>query len=232
MKKYLIATLMTATSLISPASLASAPNFPHLETVGSAEIVTTPDMAKISLSVAFNRSTPKEAKNDSDKAIRTLLLRLDKMGIEKKDIESANLSVQPQYSYPKDSAQILTGYRATRDITITIRALYNLNSVLNGALSDGFNQVNNISFSSSNEAELKIEARMAAIKDAKAKAMSLAQGFDQEISGVWEIRYMDQSPVRPLMMRMSAETNKINANYADAQITIYDQVEVIFALRQ
>lgn len=231
-KRIIIATLLTATSLLSPATLANIPDVPHLETFGISEIVTSPDMAEINISVTLNRATAKEAKNASDNAIADLLTRLDKIGIEKKDIESANLSVQPQYSYPKNTSPILTGYQATRNVSITIRDLNNLNTVLDGALTDGLNQINNISFSSSLEAKLKLEARMLAIKDAKSKAASLAQSFDQQIAGVWKIRYMNQSPVRPLMMRMSSDTNSINASYSDAKITIFDRVEVIFTIKK
>lgn len=230
-KRLLIATLLTATSLLSPASWADAPNFPHLQTLGIGEVVTKADTAEISISVSLLQPTAKEAKNASDKAISDLLTRLNQMGIEKDDIENANLSVQPQYSYPKKSEPVLTGYRAIRNVNITIRQLNNINTILDGALVDGINRVNHISFSSSNEKAIKEQARLAAVNDAKSKAASLAKGFGEEIAGVWEIRYMTQSPLRPLMMRMSSERNNIDADYVESKITFRDQVEAIFMLK-
>ncbi|PMN69299.1 oxidative stress defense protein [Enterovibrio norvegicus] len=230
MKKHLIATLIGATvALSSPVASAASPEFPHLETVGIGEVVVTPDTANIQVAVTLTRTSAKAAKKASDDAITALLNRLDKMGVDKKDVESANLSLQPQYSYPKNAEPKLTGYRASRNVSITISELTTLNSILDGALSDGVNRVNGISFSSSKEAELKEKARMAAIQDAKAKAESLASGFGETLNGVWEIRYMDQSPTRPVAMRMAQAKND-NASYMDAEITVRDRVEVVFAL--
>ncbi|CZF83772.1 26 kDa periplasmic immunogenic protein precursor [Grimontia celer] len=230
MKKHLIASLVgAAIALSSPFVSAATPDFPHLETIGVGEVVDQPDTATVDVAVSLTRTSAQAAKKASDDAVATLLERLEKMGIARKDIESANLNLQPQYSYPKNSEPKLNGYRATRNVTVTVSDLSRLNRVLDGALADGLNRVNGISFSSSKEAELKEQARMAAIADAKAKAESLAKGFGESLAGVWEIRYMTSTPVRPTMMRM-AEASNVAASYNDAEITIRDQVEVVYAL--
>lgn len=231
MRKLLLASIVSAMAALSPFALADTPSFPHLETVGVGEVTVQPDMATINVAVSLDRTTAQAAKKASDDAIAALLGRLEGMGIARKDIESANLSLQPQYSYPKNGEPKLTGYRATRNVSVTVRELASLNDILDGALADGLNRVNTISFSSSKEDEYKEQARMAAIADAKAKAASLAKGFGEPLGGVWQISYMTESPVRPIMMRMAAEAvSNTNASYQDAEITIRDQVEVIYAL--
>ncbi|WP_028022950.1 oxidative stress defense protein [Enterovibrio calviensis] len=230
MKKHLIATLLGAAVTLSPFAAIASPDFPHLQTVGVGEVIATPDMANIDVAVSLNRTSAQAAKKASDNAIAALVERLQKMGIADKDIDSANLSLQPQYSYPKNSEPKLTGYRATRTVTVTVNDLDNLNRVLDGALADGINRVNGIAFSSSKEAELKEKARMAAIADAQAKAKSLAKGFGETLAGVWEIRYVDQSPIRPVMMRMAEAAADVSATYKDAEITIRDRVDVVYAL--
>ncbi len=232
MKKYLLAALICTSYVISPTVFSSEPSFPHLKTVGIGEIRTTPDIASINVGINLTRSTAQEAKNTSDTAISALFKRLEKLGIQRQDIESANLSLQPQYTYEKNSPPKLTGYRANRNITIIVRHLSNLNSVLDGALTDGLNQVNRIEFSSSQQKKLKEDARMAAIENAKAKANSLAKGFNVEVANVWQINYVEASAVRPLLMRMAQDSNNIEQSYLDNEITISDQVEVIFALEQ
>ncbi|PKF51673.1 oxidative stress defense protein [Enterovibrio nigricans] len=232
MKKHLIATLFSATLALSPLASAATPDFPHLETVGVGEVVATPDTATINIAVSLKRTSSKAAKQASDDAIVALLTRLEHMGLSKKDVESANLSLQPQYSYPKNGEPKLTGYQANRNVSVTVRDLTHLNTILDGALSDGINRVNNISFSSSKEKALKEQARMAAIADAKEKASSLAKGFGEELAGVWEIRYMADTPSRPVMLRMAAEARNVDASYMDAEITIRDRVEVVFELSE
>lgn len=230
MKKHILTLLIGAIITIPTITQATTPQFAHLETVGIGEVTTKPDIADIDVSVSINRKNAQDAKKATDEAIVNLLVRLEKMGIAKSDIDSANLSLRPQYSYPKDQEPKLTGYMATRNIKITVRNLNSLNNILDGALSDGLNQVNNISFSSSNEEQLKEQARMASIEDAKAKAASLAKGFGVTISGVWQISYKDNSLNRPMLRQFSAQVNNVNASYDDAQITIRDSVGVIFSL--
>ncbi|MDD1782943.1 oxidative stress defense protein [Enterovibrio sp. ZSDZ35] len=232
MKKHLIASLFTATLALSPLASAATPEFPHLETVGVGEVVATPDTATVNIAVSLKRTSAKAAKQASDDAVAALLSRLEEMGLKKADVDSANLSLQPQYSYPKSGEPKLTGYQANRNVTVTVRDLAQLNTILDGALSDGINRVNNISFSSSKEKALKEQARMAAIADAKEKASSLANGFGEELAGVWEIRYMDESPARPVMLRMAAEARNVDASYMDTEITIRDRVEVVFELSE
>lgn len=231
MKKHLIASLVgAALAFTAPFASASAPEFPHLETTGVGEVVAQPDTATINVAVSLTRDTAQAAKKASDDAVIALLGRLEKMGVAQKDIESANLNIQPQYTYPKNGEPKLDGYRASRNVTVTLTDLAMLNNVLDGALADGLNRVNGIQFSSSKEAELKEQARIAAIRDAQAKAASLAKGFDLDLGGVWEIRYMDASPNRPVVMRMAESSANVGASYQDAEITVRDQVEVVYKL--
>ncbi len=154
-------------------------------------------------------------------------------GVERSDIQSANISLQPQYHYPKDKKPELTGYRASRHITVTVRDLEQLNTYLDNALGDGINRINTIQLKVSNEAEYIEQARQAAIKDAMEKAESLAKGFGEKIDGgVWRITYQAASP-RPMMMRMAMDAApETSATYQDSQITIRDRVEVVFKLEE
>lgn len=233
MKKHLLAVVLGTSSFISAGAMAADVSFPHLETTGVGEVIAQPDMAVFSVEVTEIRPTAKEAKQAVDKAVTAFNERLKKAGVERSDIESANIRLNPQYHYPKDQKPELTGYRASRNVTVTVKKLENLNTYLDGALGDGINGINNIQLKVSNEAEFAEQARLAAIKDAQAKAKSLAAGFGEKIDGVWKINYQP-SMVRPVMMRAMAMDSGANteASYQDSQITIRDRVEVVFRLEE
>ncbi|MFD2178677.1 oxidative stress defense protein [Veronia pacifica] len=234
MKKTLLAALLSTQFLLSPLASAGDMDFAHIETMGVGEVSATPDMANVQVEVTTTERSAKEAKQVSDKAVASLLRRLEKNGVERKDIESANISLQPQYRYPKDSAPLLTGYRASRTVSIVITDLDNLNTVLDGALEDGINRINNISMQVSNLTALKEKAREAAIKDAIAKGESLAKGFGQKVKGVYKIRYFDSSPAYPMetrMLAMSAD-NRVDESYKGGQVKVEDRVEVIFKISE
>ncbi len=216
--------------VISMPVLALQPNFAHLETIGESELQVAPDMAKLKLAVSLFKPTAIEAKEAADKAVAALMQRLNGLGVAKADIISADLTVQPRYDYEKDKAPVLQGYQSSRVIEVTVRELEQLNTIIDGALADKLNRVDNINFMISNKSHYVEQVRMAAIEDAKNKAAMLAKGFDRKLGGVWQIRYNSQGPNPILYRSMSGRSNTISESYTQSFITLTDRVEVIFAL--
>ncbi|MBC7006655.1 oxidative stress defense protein [Photobacterium sp. BZF1] len=232
MKKQLIAVMLGLGLMGTSGIAAASVNVPHLQTTGSGEVTAQPDMAVFSVAVEEIRPTAKEAKQAADKAVAAFVARLLDEGIARSQIQSANISLQPQYHYPKDKEPELKGYRASRHVTVTVNELDNLNTYLDSALGDGINRINNIELKVSNEDEYLEQARQAAIKDAIAKAESLAKGFGESLDGVWQISYQASQP-RPMMMRMAMDAAPESAvSYQDTEITIRDRVDVVFKLEE
>lgn len=210
MKKTLIATLFgslvfTGSLLALPNAAAAELNFPHIETVGTSELVVKADMAELTVEVVTKADNPAKAKAGSDKAVSDFLARLAKAGIARDDVQSANLNLRPDYLYdPETRTNKEIGYLASRQVVVTLRALDKLNDLLDSALQQGINRIHQINFKSSKEAEMIEQARLMAIKDAKQKAAALAEGFGERLDGVWEIRYQAQGAVRPMVYKMSA----------------------------
>ena len=231
MNKHLLAALISASSFISTGAVASDISFPHLETSGIGEIITQPDMALFTVQVSEIRKSAKEAKSAVDNVIAAFNKRLEDEGVARTDIESSNITLRPEYQYKKDRKPDLIGYRANRNVNVTVRDLDKLNNYLDGALGDGINNISNIELKVSDEPKFIEQARQAAIIDAKEKAVSLAKGFGENVDGVWKITYRN-SPPRPMLMRSMTmdSTANIESTYQDAQIIIRDQVDVIFRL--
>ncbi|WP_415720013.1 oxidative stress defense protein [Photobacterium ganghwense] len=232
MKKPLVAAML-GMSLMGMSGVASANvSVPHLQTTGHGEVTAQPDMAVFSVAVEELRPTAKAAKEAADKAVTAFVDRLLKEGLDRSQIQSANINLQPQYHYPKDQEPELKGYRASRYITVTVNSLDKLNTYLDNALGDGINRINNIELKVSNEKEYQDQARQAAVKDAMEKAKSLADGFGEKLDGVWQINYQTSYP-RPVMMRMAMDAPAMEKSmgYQDTQIVIRDQVDVTFKLQ-
>lgn len=229
-----VAAGLFSSALMAPQTLAAEVDFPHIETVGVSLIQLEPDMADLNVEVAVTEKTAKAAKDNSDAAVAKFISRLTAAGVAKEQIHSANLNLQPQYVYTQDKAPELTGYIASRQITVMVKELSRLNAILDSALEEGMNRVNNIALKSSKEAEYVAKARQAAIADAKQKAESLAQGFGENLGKIWQIRYYDQRPVQPVMLRMNAKADYVGAvaeSYQYGRVSIEDRVEVIYKLK-
>ena len=105
-----------------------------------------------------------------------------------KDISSANLRTQPDYDY-QNGKSILKGYRAVRSVEVTVRQLDKLNSLLDGALKAGLNEIRSVSLGVAQPEKYKDEARKAAIDDAMHQAQQLAAGFKSKLGPVYSVRY-------------------------------------------
>ncbi|EAR55554.1 hypothetical protein SKA34_22032 [Photobacterium sp. SKA34] len=236
MKKHLLAILLSTSALISTGAVAADLSFPHIETTGRGEVVVKPDMAAFSVDVVATQPTASGAKQAADQAVTKFIDRLTKAGVERKNINSANISLSAQYRYPKDKAPEFTGFKATRNVVVTVYKLENLNTYLDDALGDGINQINNITLKVKDQKKYQDEARQAAIANAKEVAASLAKGFGDKVEGVWQIDYNTNARPMPYgmrsapMMYASDENSAVNQSYSDNNIVISDSVNVIFKL--
>lgn len=236
MTKFSLSALIAATAMtVAPfaSSYAADLNFPHIETIGTSQISIAADVAMINVEVVVQEDSASAAKASSDKAVAEFIKRLKAQGVAAKDIQSANIRLNPRHLYdPETRINKEIGYQARRQVTVTVTELNKLNQILDSALANGINKINHINFKASQEQELIAKARAQAIQDAKQKAQALASGFDKELDGVWQIRYYEQRPVQPAMYRMKAGMKAdIAESYQQAQTTISDRVEVIYRLK-
>jgi uncharacterized protein YggE len=232
--RALMLAAVVAGGLCFPA-LAAVNNldFAHIQTLGTSELTVEPDMAEIQVEVSITKDSAKAAKEASDKAVSQFIERLLKAGIDKKHISSANINLQPQYKYEKNKEPELIGYRANRQVSVTVIKFNELNAMLDTALEQGINKINNVSLKSSKEAQVVLKARQAAIKDAQAKAASLAQGFGMQLGELWQVTYLDRRSVQPVMLQMSEKMafDGGQGGYDFGLVTIEDSVEVIYKIK-
>lgn len=161
--------------------------------VGRGEVTYTPDTAKVTIGVQVEKVFSAEA------ALKQLNQTVDKVigavvasGIDKADIQTQSYNLYPQYNYVESASQ-LAGYGANQQLVVTVKNLSPeanvVGKVIGAATQAGANQVNSITFESSNIEQYKQEARLKAIADAKNKAGELSQAADVKLGkivGWWE----------------------------------------------
>lgn len=219
-------------AVLSSAAFADVPNAPHLTTTGYGEVITKPDMAEFSVQVIETAMTAEQAKQSVDKVVESYLQSLADLNVNKENISSSNLYLTPQYHYPDKGKPELIGYQASRNITVTVDDIANLNRYLDLALSHGINQVDKIQLKVRDEAKYQAQARQAAIDDAVNKATALAKGFGQHLDGVWSINY-NSSNTQPVLMRSMSASAQFKAadSYQDSTLVIRDRVDVSYKLK-
>lgn len=208
---------------------------PHLSTTGIASINVKPDNATITIEVSYSAKEATEAKRQVDKRVTHYFDFLRKNGIQQKDINAANLSTQPEYDYQK-SAAVLKGYRAVRQVQITVRQIDKLNELLDGALKLGLNEIRAIKLGVANPSNYQEQVRNKAIQNAILQATSLAQGFKVKLGPVYSIHYQGDSdqpmPVPVMFLRAeNAPASNADKTYQLQTIHFKDQVDVVFELK-
>lgn len=229
---FAVAVVCNLTILSQP--YAAEFNQPHINVTGVSQIEVKPDTANISISVSVVKPKAIEAKEAADHAVANLMKRLTKFDLKKGDITSANLNLSTEYRYPPKQERQLVGFRASRDIKLSVSNLDKISKILDESIKSGVNQVNSINFSVKDKNKYLEEARALAIKDAKVKARALAKGFDSKLAGVWEIRYQNMQPSeRPVFKErmMFSSAAATDNGYQNSKITFSDRVQVVFLIK-
>ena len=150
-------------------------NNSHLRTInvmGEGKTYAIPDTASISFSVITIDEKSEVALNENNKKSDAVVNYLKEQGIEKENIQTVGLNVQPIYERDPDSwteMQIIH-YQVTNRIEVKFKDLDKVNTVIDGAIRVGANKVDSFLFLISDEEELKTETREKAIQEARKKA--------------------------------------------------------------
>lgn len=227
----LLCCLLACVSLNLAAS--ELPDAAHVSVTGYAEVTAEPDMAVINISAFEIHKDVLTAKQSLDKKVANFINQAIKMGINEKDLTAETLYTHPEYEYRKDNKRELIGYRASRNIKVDLHQLEQLSPLLDLALSQGLQQVEQIQFTLKDKSEIELAARAAAVKDAKAKANALAAAFDSQVGKVYSVQYRQRSnvPVMKMAMADMAMERGGNNSYVNGEITVRDQVQVVFLLQ-
>lgn len=144
---------------------------------GRGEVRAAPDMALINSGVTTQGATAREALDANTAAMADLIAALKEAGIEPRDIQTSGFSVNPNYVYSdaRDANGYtlppkINGYQVSNTVTVAVRDLEDLGSILDKSVNVGANTINGISFSVADPTELYNQARKAAFADARSKA--------------------------------------------------------------
>lgn len=157
---------------------------------GEGKVLAKPDVAIVEFSIITEAATSKAAQDDNSKKSQKVVDFLKKQDIEEKDIKTTSYNIYPKYSYPRpiiynqaesgmpvppeSSGQPkIVGYQVTQSFQVKVRNFDKLSGIVDGLVSVGVNNVNNLGFSVEDPEKLKAEARAKAIADAKKKADEL-----------------------------------------------------------
>lgn len=228
-----VAAALAAGLTASPAAAEGWENVRTIIVTGVGEATMTPDMAYLTLGVEADGATASEALRKNSAQMEATIKTLRDAGVDKKDIQTSNLSVGARYDYSREGqAPRLIGYQATNTVSVKLRELGKAGGVIDKAVASGSNRLDSISFGFADPKPLLNEARKSAVADARERANLYADAAGVKLGDVLQISDSFTHAPGPVPVMARADFAKAEATpIAAGEQTIGASVTIIYAIK-
>lgn len=178
-----------------------------LDISAEGETTRVPDVATISAGVVTQAVDAAAALRDNAARVERVIAALKKAGIADRDIQTANIQLNPQYRYAQNEAPVITGYQATNTVSIRFRDIAKSGTVLDALVKEGANQISGPNFMLDKPAEALDEARVAALGIARSRAELYAKAAGLKVKRIISISESGADFPQPVPMMMMARAD-------------------------
>lgn len=221
-------TLAVVGALLASPAIAQVPP-PSISVAGEATISAAPDLAQVDGGVTSDAKTAREASEANNKAMGIVLLALKSSGIPEKDYQTSQLSLQPQYAPNRNGPSPVIGFRASNRVTVTVRDVAKVGSVIDTLVTNGANDIGGISFMVAQPSRLLDEARPKAIADAQRKAEIYARAAGVTLGAPLSIS--EESSPGPMTFRKMSAGVAAAAPIAQGEETLRISISVSYEIK-
>jgi uncharacterized protein YggE len=196
----------------------------RLDINATGEVTRVPDIAVISAGVVTRSSSAGSALQQAATRMERVRAALKAAGIADRDIQTSNISLNPEYSYA-NNVQKLTGYSATNQLTVRFRDIANAGKILDALVAEGANQINGPNLTIDHPEAALDEARARAVANGRARAELYARAMGMRVARIVSIAESGGyavPPPMPVMMRAEAAQadTKIDAGEQKLQVNL------------
>lgn len=240
MRLFATAAILTLSSIaVSPAIAqvavpAAVLDGTILDVSATGKTTRVPDIATIRAGVVTQSATAAAALADNAKRMAGVLAALKAAGVQPRDIATSNVSLQPQYRYENNQPPVITGYQASNNVSIRFRDVAKSGAILDALVAQGANQIDGPSLSLDQPDAALDEARVDAVKRARARAELYAKAAGLTVVRIVSISESgEMAGSRPpivYMARMEA-VPKADTTIAPGETDVTASVSVRFLLK-
>ena len=232
MKKAVIGALMlgalswSAPSAAQQASITQTIAGTRLDISATGEVTRVPDIAVVSAGVVTRAANARAAMQQAAARMARVRSALKAAGIEDRDIQTSNISLNPEYRYDNNQPPRLTGYSASNTVNVRFRDIENTGKVIDALVAEGANQINGPTLTLDKPEAALDEARAKAVAAGRARAELYARSMGLRVVRVVAISETGGSypvpPPMPVMMQARAESadTKIDPGEQKLQVNL------------
>ena len=202
----------------------------QISVTGQGQVDVAPDMAVVRIGVTHQSEVAAEALQQTSDALARMLERLTGLGIEARDVQTANLSLNPVWRDSSDGRRQPEpwGFEASNVVSLRLRDLAQVGAVLDALVSDGANRLEGISFALQEPQAVQDEARRLAVADAQRKAALYAEAAGVTLGPVLSLSEGHDAAPRPMMMDMAMRAEAVPV--AAGEVGLRASVQMVFGV--
>ena len=233
--------LMTAAAIAATIPLAAAAQVAPtatvaegtlLDVVAEGRVNRVPDIAVIRAGVVSQGATAAEALSANARQMASVLTALKGAGIADRDIQTATISLSPQYRYAESQPPVITGYQASNSVSVKFRDIARSGTILDTLVKQGANQIDGPSLTIDAVDSAMDEARVDAVKRARERAALYARALGMRVDRILMVSEGSDGgapgPVPQMMVRAEA---KDSTQIAPGEQQVSANVRVRFVLK-
>jgi uncharacterized protein YggE len=187
MKQFMLAALLLGGSAVPSVVAAQAPTTvqaiagTRLDISTTGEATRVPDVAIITAGVVTRAASARAALAQNAARMERVRAALKQAGIADRDIQTSNISLNPEYRYVQDKAPQLTGYSASNQLSVRFRDIAKSGDILDALVAEGANSINGPNLTIDTPEEGLDEARTKAVGLGRARAELYARALGMRV---------------------------------------------------
>lgn len=221
---------LAAAAQVAPA--ATVADGTLLDVVAEGRVNRVPDIAVIRAGVVSQGATAAEALAANARQMASVLAALKAAGIADRDIQTATISLSPQYRYAENQPPVITGYQAGNSVSVKFRDIARSGTILDTLVKQGANQIDGPNLTIDAIDSAMDEARVDAVKRARARAELYARALGMRVDRILAVSEASDGgapgPVPQMMVRAEA---KDSTQIAPGEQQVSTNVRVRFLLK-
>lgn len=205
--------------------------------IGNGSVSAAPDKAVISLGARHAAKSAADALAKTNEAVAAILLRMDAMGVDSKDMQTSSLNLRPVWreNSRDENGEMIppVGFEASNLLQVTLRDLDKLGDVLDQVTRDGANSFSGFRLGLIDPSPILDQARMAAISEARRRAELYATAAGITLGDILLITedLSDGGGMPAPMMEMSMSRSS-SVPIAQGEVSQSARVKVVFAIAE
>ncbi len=233
-KKLFITIVMLCFTLIgSMSAFAAESETPHISVSSTASMEVAPDMASISFDVNGSGKTSGEATAASASKMEAVRRALLGVSLTSEDITTTSYMLYPEL----DNKGKIAGYTARNNLTIKVKDITKVGTVIDKLSSAGIDRINNVSFDVANKSIYRNKLLAQAVEKARQEAAVVANAGGCTLGKLLSANinsYNNFARSYGSIMLKAASADEAAApstNLAAEAITLKASVDTVFAMQ-